>query len=133
MKKKKASNNRLMLFGTISVLIIIVFFFNFATYILQVNNLDKEQKNIEKKLLGLKEKESYLKTEIIKLKDSDYLARFARENYMYSKNGEYLIKVNEEKTVEKIAEKNSKNTMYIISTIIIFSLFGIIFVIKKIF
>ena len=31
-----------------------------------------------------------------KLQDPDYIARYAREKYFYSKDGEYIIKIPEE-------------------------------------
>jgi len=45
-----------------------------------------------------------LKNEINKLQDKDYVARYARENYLYTKDGEYVIKVD----TEEKKEKNSK-------------------------
>ena len=38
-------------------------------------------------------KESEQQEEINKLNDPDYLARYAREKYSYSKEGEYIIKI----------------------------------------
>ena len=38
-------------------------------------------------------KEETLSSDIIKLQDPDYIARFAREKYLYSRNGEIIIKI----------------------------------------
>ena len=43
----------------------------------------------------LKEEES-LTSEVTKLHDPDYVARYAREKYMYSLPGEFIIKLPEE-------------------------------------
>ena len=43
----------------------------------------------------LKEEES-LTSEVTKLHDPDYVARYAREKYMYSLPGEFIIKIPEE-------------------------------------
>lgn len=131
--KKKASENRLMIFGTFSIIIIAFFVYSLFNYIIQVKNLNEEQIKLENNLLALKEKESNLKNEIEKLKDPDYLARFARENYMYSKDGEYIIKVTEkeEEILEPITTTNNKNyTGIIIITSI--ALLIIVFI-RKIF
>lgn len=131
--KKKASENRLMIFGTFSIIIIVFFVYSLFNYIIQVKNLNEEQIKLENNLLALKEKESNLKNEIEKLKDPDYLARFARENYMYSKDGEYIIKVTEkeEEILEPITTTNNKNyTGIIIITSI--ALLIIVFI-RKIF
>ena len=39
------------------------------------------------------EDEDNLKTEINKLQDEEYVARYAREKYLYSKDGELIIKI----------------------------------------
>ena len=44
----------------------------------------------EKKL----EEEIKLSNEVEKLHDSDYVARYAKEKYMYSKEGETIIRIN---------------------------------------
>lgn len=114
-KKKKASENRLVIFGTISIMVIMFFVYSLFSYIIEVKNLNEEQKRLENDLLLLKKEESNLKNEIEKLKDPDYLARFARENYMYSKDGEYIIKVSEKDKEDTIKiEDNSKNYLGII-------------------
>ena len=42
---------------------------------------------------SLKEEEESLNSEVTKLHDSDYIARYARERYMYSLPGEIIIKI----------------------------------------
>ena len=44
----------------------------------------------------LLDEEESLTSEVTKLHDSDYVARYAREKYMYSLPGEYIIKVPDE-------------------------------------
>ena len=130
-KKKKASNNRLMFFGVISALIIAAFLFNFIRYTLEVKHLEDEQVRIENELYNLKQEEDNLKNEIVKLKNPDYLARYARESYMYSKDGEYIIKVKEEKNEIKNDNKNTTNP-YLIAIIVTVLLTGTV-ITKKIF
>ena len=131
-KRKKASENRLIIFGT-SIIVIAFFVYSFFNYIIQVKNLNDEQAKLENDLLVLKQEESNLKNEIEKLKDPDYLARFARENYMYSKDGEYIIKVSEKEEKDNTQEtvENNKNYLgiIIITSIILITLIFI----KKIF
>lgn len=130
-KKKKASNNRLMFFGTISLAVIVFFIYTLFNYIIQVKDLQTEHIRIENELSLLKDEEQNLKNEIEKLKDEDYLARFARENYMYSKDGEYVIKIPEkEEKKEIIKEENKKNY---IGFIIIPGIFLTVLFLKKIF
>lgn len=37
--------------------------------------------------------EEQLKSEVTKLQDSDYIARYAKEKYMYSSDGETIIRM----------------------------------------
>ena len=41
----------------------------------------------------LKEKEDELKVDASKLQDPDYIARYAREKYSYSKDGEIILRI----------------------------------------
>ena len=121
-RKKKASGNRLIVFGTISIFIIVSFVYSLFSYIIEVKNLNAEQIKLENDLLLLKEEEANLKNEIEKLKDPDYLARYARENYMYSKDGEYIIKVSEkekDETLSNVEENNKKYFQIVIITSLI--------------
>lgn len=102
-KKKvpKASKHRLLVFGTIACLILIYAIINLCTYSFQIKELSRQKENLNSELNDLKETEENLQTEINKLQDEDYLARYARENYLYTKNGEYVIQVKDDGTVEK--------------------------------
>lgn len=132
-RKKKASGNRLLVFGTISIFIIVSFIYSLFSYIIEVKNLNQEQIELDNNLLLLKEVEENLKIEIEKLKDPDYLARYARENYMYSKDGEYIIKVSEKERIETDLNENSnKKNYFVVAIIISFVAFLILFVKKYI-
>lgn len=106
-KITKASKRRLMIFGSLSCLIMIYCLFNFITYSYKIKKLSDEHQTLTEELTNLKERESNLKNEINRLKDPDYLARYARENYLYTKNGEYVIKMDKEK--QEIEKKDEKN------------------------
>lgn len=103
MKKKipKASKKRLAVFGTISVMIILYFIFLLGYYIYQIYQLKEEQKKLNDNYTELKANEKELRNEIERLQDSDYIARYARENYSYSKNGEYILKLKSEEKKEE--------------------------------
>lgn len=101
----KQTKRRLAILGPISLVIIVYFLINLATYSYKLITLYREEKKLKDKLVSLQAEESNLKVEIQKLKDPDYLARYARENYLYSKDGEYIIKI-EEKDKETSNENN---------------------------
>ncbi|MDD2518761.1 MAG: septum formation initiator family protein [Bacilli bacterium] len=100
----KASKRRIMTFGIASIFMILYFFVNSVQYIININKLENEEKRLAQELSDLKSEESNLKTEIQKLQDPDYIARYARENYLYSKDGEYVIRIEPKEPEEKEAE-----------------------------
>ena len=55
----------------------------------------QEKKAFSNELSELMEKEEELNATVAKLEDPDYVARYAREKYLYSKNGEIIIRIPE--------------------------------------
>ena len=111
MTNKKISNSvkrRLLIFGTLSILVIVYTFINFLGYVLRYTSLKNEQENLSAELITLKEKEEDLTIELTKLKDPEYIARYARENYLYSRDGEYIIRI-EKKDKEEKEDEQQKN------------------------
>ena len=99
MKKRKTkvsvkkSVKRLLVFGLFSVAIISFVLVNVYKIINQIVDKYNEADELEKKIVVLTEQEEDLNNEINKLQDKDYLARYAREKYFYSKNGELIIRI----------------------------------------
>ena len=99
MKKKntkvsmKKNVKRLLVFGLFSVFVITFVLVSVYKIINQIVDKYKEASELEKRLSVLKEEEEDLNNEINKLQDKDYLARYAREKYFYSKNGELIIRI----------------------------------------
>ncbi len=133
MKKKitKASKKRLFIFGTLSVFIIGYFIFMLAIYIYNIGSLTIKKENLNNNLTELKREEKILTNEIEKLQDPTYIAKYAREHYAYSKDGEYIIKINdeEEETEEETFKINIDLKYLIYGGILLLIL--IIFIIKK--
>lgn len=97
MKKKKArvkkSAKRLITFGFISCVIILFVSMSIIKIIFQIIDKYQEANKLEEKLADLKIDEENLNNEILKLQDPEYLARYAREKYFYSKDGELIIRI----------------------------------------
>ena len=117
----KASKRRLALFGTISLGIIVYFIASFTYYAVGIYRLKQEEKSLKETLNVLKSDEKNLKVEIEKLKDPEYLARYARENFLYSKDGEIVIKLEQDQktTNTNIEEKNYTYIIFIGSMILL--------------
>ena len=95
--KTKAKSRRRMLFlGLTSIIVIVATTFTIGKYWIEIYDKYQEQKKLEKELISLKNKEKKLKMDANKLQDPDYIARYAREKYLYSKDGEFILKIPEE-------------------------------------
>lgn len=97
-KKKRTFKDctRLFLFVPCCLLIIGAACTAIGNYWVQIAEKYREKELLEEKMLSLREKEEELKVDVEKLKDPDYIARYAREKYMYSKDGEIILRIPEE-------------------------------------
>jgi len=92
-KKNKKAKRRILFLGFGSLIIIAVTTFSIGRYWVEILEKYQEKKQLEKKLTKLKEKEEVLKVDADKLQDPDYIARYAREKYFYSKDGEFILRL----------------------------------------
>lgn len=124
MKKRKVKKKsvRILTFGTLSAFLIVYFLFSLGSYVIKLHNLQKEESSLKTELKSLKSDEELLKTELTKLKDPDYLARFARENYLYTKDGEYVIQIQKDDSLNNTNEDNTIDYEFYLA-ITIFSVF----------
>lgn len=95
--KTKAKSRRRMLFlGLTSIIVIVATTFTIGKYWIEIYDKYQEKNRLEKELVSLKNKEKKLKVDANILQDPDYIARYAREKYLYSKDGEFILKIPEE-------------------------------------
>lgn len=126
-KKKKNYYRSLMLFGTISLVVIGYFLYMIFSYSYNIYKLTEEEEKLTNELTTLEVDEKYYRSDIEKLKDTEYIANYARETYLYSKNGEIIIKL-EEENEDILEENNSKYKEYIkYATILLIIIFIYIF------
>lgn len=92
-KKPKKKALRVLFFGVASCAFMIYFFGIVVNVSLDIVNKYKEKESLNNKLLELKEKEQELSLDVEKLKDPEYIARYLREKFLYSKEDEYIIKI----------------------------------------
>lgn len=60
---------------------------------IQIYAKEKEKREFSTMLKELKDKEEELSNTVTKLQNPDYVARYAREKYLYSKDGEIIIRI----------------------------------------
>lgn len=70
--------------------------YNLLVNINKIMKMREQKKNLEHRIELLKEEEKILESDIQKLEDPAYIARYAREKYLYSKDGEIIIRLPEE-------------------------------------
>ncbi|MDD5888242.1 MAG: septum formation initiator family protein [bacterium] len=94
--RAKKMHRRMLIFGVGSILIIVATTFTIGKYWVEIYDKYQENKQLDAKLSDLKDEEEKLKLDALKLQDPEYIARYAREKYLYSKEGEFIIKIPEE-------------------------------------
>jgi cell division protein FtsB len=89
---KKAKRRFLLLlvclFGLFVYLIV-----SLTGYWVKIINNHKQVKELETKYVNLLADEESLKSEVTKLQDPDYVARYASEKFLYSKDGMTIIRI----------------------------------------
>ncbi len=93
---RKKSRRRMLVLGLSSIVVIFAMTFTIGKYWVEIFEKYQEKKELDKELTLLKEKEEELKVDANKLQNPDYIARYAREKYQYSKDGEFILQIPEE-------------------------------------
>ena len=96
-KRVRKKAKRIATFGIVSIFIITIILTTFFGVIIQLLDKYQEKEELENSLVYLEEKKMELENEVEKLKDPEYLARYAREKYFYSKDGELIIRIPDSK------------------------------------
>ncbi len=99
MKKKKTNKGAVRRMSLLFCIFLCVLVYSgYVTFNTCGKIIDKyqEKKELEEKYATLVEEEELLEKEVNKLQDPEYIAKYAREKYLYSADGEYIIKIVEE-------------------------------------
>jgi len=92
-KINKKAKRRLMIWSLLILVIgayLSVFAYRYWTQILE-NNRNREE--LEQRYQTLLNEERNLNVEVTRLQDPEFVARFARERFLYSREGERIIKI----------------------------------------
>ena len=107
-KIAKSTVRRLRVFGVLSLICIIYFIFCLCYEVYEIHILKIQESNLKEEYKKLKKEEKELNVQIEELNDPEYLASYARENYSYSKDGEYIIKLKDKDEEIKKVEGDIK-------------------------
>ncbi len=89
----KKEKRKTLIISILTLSLILLMIINIFSLCIKISNIKAERKTVIERLVNLEEEEQYLKLEVEKLNDPDYVARYAREKYLFSKDGEFNIRI----------------------------------------
>ncbi len=92
-RKNKSSKKKTIIFTMLSLCLIVTITYVFSLNFLGIYQIYTEKEELTQKMAKLDEEEEKLSGEVERLQDPEYIARYAREKYLYSKDGEFIIKM----------------------------------------
>lgn len=92
-KSIRKKRRRLLILGTFSLATIAFTTYTMGKYWVQIYEKKNEKNELTVQLKKLKKKESSLRADANKMQDKEYIARYAREKYLYSKDGEFILRI----------------------------------------
>ena len=92
-KLKRKRMRRIFLVTLVCLAINSYIIYSIGSILTDVYTMKQESKKLNVKLEELKEEEDVLKSEVKKLKDPVYVAKYAREKFFYSGDNEYIIRM----------------------------------------
>lgn len=95
-KKRKNNKKKILLISAFFIVLIYYLSYSLFESLTKINSISKEKTELENRIVSLQEEEKKLKSDIQKLEDPTYIARYAREKYLYSKEGELIIRFPDE-------------------------------------
>lgn len=129
----KKARKRLIILAPITIAAILVFLITTISFLVDVAKLKVRKEELLDELSTLEVEEKDLKTEIEKLKDTNYIIKYANENYLFtSSNGEIVFKMDEVKEIVEIDKTIRSYETYLIPVIITGCLIFILIVVKAV-
>ena len=92
-KYTATTKSRMLIVFLVFIVIIATLGYTLFLNLKQINEIKKGLKSLEKEQLTLLDKEKELEADIKRLSDPLYVARYAREKYFYSKEGELILRI----------------------------------------
>lgn len=96
-KKRKASKHKIRIAMAVFVFgaITISLGYNLFNNLKMIEQMKNEKVSLNKKMEDLEKEKEVLETDIQKLEDPDYIAKYVREKYFYSKDGELILRMDD--------------------------------------
>ena len=107
-KKVNKAKRRMKWLSVILIVLVIHSVFNDWTQIFENRRLKGELTN---KYDSLVLEEKKLESEVVKLQDPDYMARYAREKFGYTKDGELILRVENKDKSSSSSDSTEENVI----------------------
>ena len=95
-KYTKKTKGRMFIIFLFFISIISTLGYTLFSNLKQINDIYNEKKSLEREKEDLKDEQATLNADIEKLSDPEYIARYAREKYFYSKDGEIILRMSDD-------------------------------------
>ncbi len=94
-KRKMSVVAKVRVFFTVIVIlgIISTLGYNCIVNVLKIIEMKDEKNILQEKIVKLDEEKEELELDIRRLEDPDYIAKYVREKYLYSKDGEIILRL----------------------------------------
>lgn len=94
-KYTKKTKGRMLIIFLFFATIIFTLGYTLFNNLQQINSMSNQKKELKKEKTALKQEQESLEADIERLSDPEYIARYAREKYFYSKNNELIIRMDD--------------------------------------
>jgi len=95
MKANVRKTMRFLFFGVVSIVVVVTIMSSLSGVIVDIYGKYKEKDLLNDKLLELKETEAKLTVDVERMNDPEYVGRYLREKFFYSKENEFIIRIPE--------------------------------------
>lgn len=92
-KKTKKEKMRLVLISVVLVSMFGVLINSVASDWLEIMDNNHQIKQLTEEYENMLAEEEKLKSDVTKLQDSDYIARYAKEKFLYSQDGDIILRM----------------------------------------
>ncbi len=95
-KRKMSIMAKVRVFLTVIIILVIIsaLGYNCVCNVLKIIDMKNQKVSLQEKIAELDEEKEELELDIRKLEDPDYIAKYVREKYLYSKDGEIILRLN---------------------------------------
>ena len=93
LKRTKKEKKRLFVISSMIVILMVMLVRTVASDWQEIMNNNHQIKQLTLEYNNLLSEEEKLESDVIKLQDSEYIARYAKEKFLYSQDGDTIIRM----------------------------------------